>query len=128
MAGRTGGRHSLRKADVRQFLLAAPLSLEPGDIAELEAQVGEGHRIDVEVGATVIEVKRDLRRGRVREEARKQLAGYVARRQGVTGARYVDILTDGAEWLCHHLVDGQLVEVSALELNARGVDLARLLW
>jgi len=33
MAGRTGGRHSLRKADVRQFLLAAPLSLEPGDIS-----------------------------------------------------------------------------------------------
>src|SRR5439155_17267687 len=63
MAGRAGGRHSLRKADVRQFLLAAPLSLEPGDIAELEAQVGEGHRIDVEVGATVIEVKRDLRKG-----------------------------------------------------------------
>jgi hypothetical protein len=47
------------QADVRQLLLAAPLSPEPGDLVEMETKVGEGQRIDVEVGATVIEVKRE---------------------------------------------------------------------
>lgn len=116
------------QADIRQFLLTAPLDLEAGDVAELEAQVGEGQRIDVEVGATVIEVKRDLRKGRVKEEARAQLAGYVGKRQRDTGSRYVGILTDGTDWLCHHLVEGELVEVSSLTLDGRGSDPSDLLW
>jgi len=116
------------QADIRQFLLTAPLDLEPGDVAELEAQVGEGQRIDVEIGATVIEVKRDLRKGRVREDARMQLSGYVQKRQRDTGSRYVGILTDGTEWFCHHLVEGDLVEVSSLTLDGRGTDPSRLLW
>lgn len=125
-----GGRHAEAniQADIRQFLLAAPLDLEPGDIAELEAQVGEGQRIDVEIGATVIEVKRDLRKGRVREDACMQLAGYVEKRQRDTGSRYVGILTDGADWFCHHLVEGELTEVSSLALDGRGSDPSRLLW
>jgi RecB family endonuclease NucS len=75
------------QADIRQFILSAPFELDEGDveIVSLEAQVGGGRRIDVEVGSTVIEVKRDLRRGRVREEAKEQLGGYVAHRAAESG-------------------------------------------
>jgi hypothetical protein len=67
------------QADVRQFILTAPFELEETDliIVSLEAAVGNRQRIDVEVGSTVIEVKRDLRRGRIKQEAIEQLAGYV---------------------------------------------------
>jgi hypothetical protein len=51
------------QADVRQFILSAPSELEETDltIVSLEAAVGNRQRIDVEVGSTVIEVKRDQR-------------------------------------------------------------------
>src|SRR5690606_18532665 len=68
------------QAQVRQLLLTAPLDLDADHVVELEAQVGDGRRIDVEVGFTVIEVKKDLRKGRVRENAVEQLAGYVQHR------------------------------------------------
>jgi hypothetical protein len=48
------------------------------------------------VGFTVVEVKKDLRNDRVREQAVEQLAGYVSDRCSATGERYVGILTDGA--------------------------------
>jgi hypothetical protein len=83
------------QADVRQFILA-PFELDPGDLADvsLESPVGDGRRIDVEVGSTVIEVKRDLRRARAKQEAESQLAGYVEFRIKQTGLRYVGVLTD----------------------------------
>lgn len=118
---RKGGRGAEAnvQADVRQFLLSAPLELEEGDVVELETPVGDGKRIDVEVGATVIEVKRDLRKGRVLENAREQLAGYVQAREEATGSRYVGLLTDGAEWLCHQLREGELQEVASFRLESK---------
>ncbi len=67
------------QADVRQFILDAPFELEEEDLClvHLESQLGDRRRIDVEVGATVIEVKRDLRSERIRRDAEEQLAGYV---------------------------------------------------
>jgi hypothetical protein len=51
------------QADVRQFILSAPFELQEDDlVVSLESAVGDRRRIDVEVGSTVIEVKRDLRR------------------------------------------------------------------
>src|ERR1035438_63978 len=98
------------QADVRQFILSAPFELEPGDLTDvsLESPVGDRRRIDVEAGSTVIEVKRDLRRERVKHEAEDQLSGYVEFRTNQTGLRYVGILTDGTEWDCYDLVDGRL--------------------
>ena len=65
------------QADVRQFILTAPFELEEADLSLvlLESPVGDRRRIDVEVGSTVIEVKRDLRRERVKREAEEQLEG-----------------------------------------------------
>jgi len=101
---RLANRHDRRteaeiQADVRQFILSAPFELEESDVVvvSLESPVGNRRRIDVEVGSTVIEVKRDLRRERVRREAEEQLSGYVEIRMQQTGLRYVGVLTDGTQ-------------------------------
>jgi SAM-dependent methyltransferase len=108
------------QADVRQLLLTADLNLNDADVVDvaLEAQAGGGRRIDVEVGATVIEVKRDLRPGNVRAEAVQQLQGYVEHREKQHGTRYVGVLTDGAEWRCYNLQRGRLSEVACYTLAA----------
>ncbi|MEZ4406148.1 MAG: N-6 DNA methylase [Polyangiales bacterium] len=115
------------QADVRQLLLTAPFDLDEAKVVTLEAQVGNRRRIDVEVGATVIEVKKDLRVGNVLADAITQLEGYVADRERERGGRYVGVLTDGAEWRCYHLATGRLVEVSSLLLSASRPDAKALL-
>ncbi len=97
----------------------APFSLEEGDVetVTLESPVGDKRRIDVEVGSTVIEVKRDLRKGKIRQDAIDQLAGYVEARGEQTGLRYVGVLTDGVEWRCYHFSNSRLEEVSCFELK-----------
>jgi SAM-dependent methyltransferase len=115
------------QSDVRQFILTAPFELEDEQVVCLETAVGDRRRIDVEVGSTVIEVKRDLRRQRIREEAIEQLAGYVATRSADTLLRYVGVLTDGTEWLCYHLVGGMLQEVSSFIATPEAEQLQRLI-
>ena len=104
---------------MRQFILDAPFELEDDDLSvvHLESQLGDRRRIDVEVGATVIEIKRDLRPERIRREAEQQLAGYVAVRAEQTSLRYVGILTDGTAWICYHLVEEALRQVSDITLS-----------
>lgn len=103
----------------------SPLNLE--DVV-LEANAGAGY-IDIEVGAAVIEIKRDLRKGNVRANAVEQLTGYVVQRQSQAGLRYVGVLTDGAEWRCYHVADEELREVSAFEVKASKPDVeGLLLW
>lgn len=117
------------QADIRELLLAAPLELDADDVVELEAQVGDRRRIDIEVGFTVIEVKKDLRKGRIREDAIEQLAGYVQQRTEQLGQRYVGVLTDGAEWRAYHLSDGSLSEVSEISVRSSRPDVdALLVW
>ncbi len=77
LARRDGGAEANLQADVQTLLLFGGLNLGEDDLnVELEAPVGGGRRIDAEAGFTVIETKRDLRKGNVREEAEAQLAGY----------------------------------------------------
>jgi len=73
---RPGRAEATVQSDLRLLLLAAGLNLLEENLEEvvLEAPVGKRRRIDVEVGATVFEVKRDLRVGNVREDAVAQLA------------------------------------------------------
>jgi len=129
LADRAPGRaEATVQSDVRLLLLAARLNLVAGELLDvvLEAPAGKLRRIDVEVGATVIEVKRDLRVGNVRSEAVNQLAGYVRQRVTQTGARYAGVLTDGAEWLLFHLDGDELRLVSRLELSPTAPDTAGL--
>lgn len=117
------------QSDLRLLLLAAGLNLRDGDLQDvnLEAPVGVRRRIDVEVGATVFEVKRDLRAGNVRVDAVEQLAGYVRDRVAVTGSRYVGVLTDGVEWHLYHLDGAEFRLVSSFALDRRAPDVDGLI-
>lgn len=94
------------QADIRSFILEAKLNLHAEQLAmdpdpvSLESQLGDGtkRRIDIEAGTTVIEVKRNLAQGTVLADAEEQLGGYVRHRVNSTGARYLGVLTDGAQW------------------------------
>ena len=111
------------QSDIRQLLLGAELNLSEDKLeVNLEAQAGQGHRIDVETGATIIEVKKDLRSGNIRGNGIKQLQGYVESRQQQYKSRYVGVLTDGAEWRCYHLQKNTLVEVSSLVVASASKD------
>jgi hypothetical protein len=128
MANRDGARaEATVQAGIRQFLLTTPLNLDDDKLeVNLEAQAGGRLRIDIEVGATVIEVKKDLRVGNVRSQAVEQLKGYVESREKKYGSRYVGVLTDGAEWRCYYLKSGQLEEVSALVIETKKPDVSAL--
>lgn len=110
---RPGRTEATIQSDVRMLLLAAGLNIVDGDLRDivLESPVGERRRIDVELGACVIEIKRDLRHGR--PAAVDQLRDYVAERTRVLGQRYVGILTDGLVWRLYHLDSGALTDVSS---------------
>lgn len=118
------------QSDLHALLLGAPLELEESDLQDLEVtleqQAGSGLRIDVEAGRCVFEVKRDLRKGKIRQDAIKQLAGYVSARTEAMQQRYVGVLTDGAEWLLFQLVDGALHHVSTRTLDAGKPDIEGL--
>jgi SAM-dependent methyltransferase len=118
------------QADIRQFILEAPFELNEGDldIVSLESPVSGGRRIDIEVGSAIIEVKRDLRRGSVLEEAVQQLGGYVRTRTSETGRRYVGVLTDGVEWRCYALAGDDLEQVSRLDVAADVESLQNLVF
>jgi SAM-dependent methyltransferase len=131
IATRSPGRtEATLQSDVRLLLLQAPLALQPGDVVnvDLETPVGTRKRIDIETGSAVIEVKRDLRVGKVRTEAEDQLAGYVSERSKQLGHRYVGVLTDGAEWRLYHLnVAGTLQTISTLMVDPNHPDIEGLI-
>ena len=130
LATRVAGRSEATvQADVRTLLLTHYFHLQEDDVVQivLESPAGQRRRIDIEAGFTVIEVKRDLRVGSVREDAIEQLAGYVRQRAETLGQRYVGILTDGAEWSLYHLTPaGTLQEVSTHSVSAADPDVDSL--
>ena len=119
------------QSDLHALLLAAPLELEENDLLHLdpvlEQQAGSGRRIDVEAGFCVFEVKRDLRKGKIKQDAVVQLTGYVASRTADMQQRYVGVLTDGADWHLYHIEGGELHEVSAFLLDQAKPDVEGLI-
>jgi hypothetical protein len=84
------------QSDIKVLLLGGEFEL---DAPRLEEQLADGsrRRIDIGVGATVLEVKRTLVDGAADDEI-AQLAGYVQARVQQTGGRYNGILTNGRLW------------------------------
>lgn len=103
------------QSDVRMLLLDPHLGLAEESLdVQLETPVGNRRRIDVEVGRTVIEVKRSLATPAAVQSALGQLADYVMTRSAEIGQRYVGILTDGRVWIAYHEVDGDLREATRI--------------
>lgn len=93
----TGRTEADTQADVRMLLLDTRFNL---DVPRLEEQLEDGtrRRIDIAVGATVIEVKKRLDTEEAAQGYIEQLAGYVATRTLQEQSRYNGILTDGHAW------------------------------
>ena len=130
LAARGKGRSEATiQSDIRQFLMTAPFDLEEDHIddAPLEVPVGDGRRIDIEVGFTVIEVKKDLRSTGVLDKAKQQLSGYLATRIEALNQDYIGILTDGSDWIAYHLSSETIIEVSRCELNASPPEIDELI-
>lgn len=108
------------QSDIRSLLLSGQFGL---DEPRLEVQTGDGtgRRIDVQVGATVIEVKKDLDAAGVLGKAIKQLAGYVQTKTEQEQSRYNGILTDGRLWLLYESnpATGSFDQQSKLLLGAQ---------
>ena len=104
------------QSDIRDLLLYGGLDLGEESV-QLESPVGDLRRIDVEVGRTVIEVKKSLGSEPTVRKAIDQLAGYVTTRRDDVGQRYTGVLTDGVTWKLFNLVADELVEVSTFHLS-----------
>ena len=125
LADRKVGRTEANvQSDLHMLLAAGPLDLGDDKVQDifLESPAGQRRRIDVETGFTVFEVKRDLRTGKVRQDAVIQLTGYVASRAEAMQQRYVGVLTDGAEWHLYTLAGDELTLVNSLEIDPKSPD------
>ena len=128
---RRGRTEATVQADVRMLLLASGLNLTEDDMldVELETQLSDRRRIDIEMGRTVIEVKRNLHPQRSLDEAAAQLAGYVAARSMSIGQRYVGIVTDGQDWHLLHHTDDALIGVAEHHVDPAAPDAkALVMW
>lgn len=117
--GRRGRTEATVQSDVRMLLLAARLNLTENDVldVDLETQLSDRRRIDIEMGRTVIEVKRNLASADSLADASTQLAGYVETRSRSLGQPYVGIITDGRDWYLFHHADHEMVPVAEHHVN-----------
>lgn len=130
----TGPAHrkteAMIQSSVRELLRDGPFDLGDDQVVLLESKVGQADRIDVEVGSTVVEVKRKLDTPASVTKASAQLCKYVTERQDTRGTRTVGLLTDGMHWSAWHLPAGaeELIQVGTFELTdgATADDLDRL--
>jgi hypothetical protein len=129
LATRNPGRSEADiQADVRDVLLYGGFDLGDEHVS-LESPAPERRRIDVEVGALVIECKKDLRPAKTKTEAENQLGGYLVDRESTNKGSYVGILTDGVAWLCYRTTIGDEVElVSELVLKPTQIDDRQFRW
>lgn len=113
------------QSDIKTLLLDGAFDL---DTPRLEEQLADGtkRRIDIAVGATVIEVKKSLASGAIKDHE-EQLAGYVRTRTEQQQGRYTGVLTDGRRWHLYEIdpADDSFRQRSTFELNSpkRSTDL-----
>lgn len=121
------------QSDIKMLLLSAPDLIPVEDSynksLQLEEQLGDGtrRRIDIALGATVIEVKKDLTTEIEARDYIEQLRGYVETRMEQTNSRYNGILSDGCAWWLFEVnpATGEFPLLSKFELTTpkKGADL-----
>jgi len=105
------------QSDLQTFLLYGGFNLHQREV-RLESQTGGGRRLDIEIGRTVIEVKKDLTRPATVEAAEKQLASYLQTRSHEFGEAFVGVLTDGSIWRLYYLDSGNhLLLASEIDID-----------
>jgi len=115
------------QSQIAEFLRRGQFGLDQNKV-KLESPAPDKKRIDIEIGQTVIEVKKDLRSIKIKKEAVVQLEDYVLKRADYLGANYIGILTDGVEWDCYRIDRNRHLELVAnlhFEKNTDLEDFAR---
>jgi hypothetical protein len=127
LATRNAGRTEADiQADVRDVLLYGGFDL--GDEAvKLESPTDDRRRLDVAVGALIVECKKDLRPATALAKAEVQLGEYLAVKAS-TGGRCAGVLTDGAIWrLYRHSPTGPAF-IDHLTINPSNLDVRTIRW
>lgn len=114
------------QAGIRDILLLGGFGLSASAV-RLESPAGERRRIDIEVGAVIIECKRNLGARQAVQEGEAQLAAYLAAR-AASGRRYVGLLTDGAAWRLYALTGDAVQLVDQLVLDPARLDDRHFRW
>lgn len=124
LAGRNPARTEADiQSSIRSVLLYGDFALDDPRV-KLESPSAGGRRIDIAVGAVIIECKRDLRPRSQLRAAEAQLAGYLMAKAH-SGETYVGLLTDGTLWHLYRYENGEAHRVDSLELNAARLDVPR---
>jgi SAM-dependent methyltransferase len=127
LATRNPGRSEADiQAMVRDVLLYGGFDLGDEAVA-LESPAEDRRRLDVSVGAVIIECKRDLRARATLGRAEAQLGEYLAAK-AAAGGHYAGVLTDGAMWRLYRHADLGPVCLDVLLVNPARVDDRRFRW
>lgn len=94
----------------------------------LEQQTSINKRIDVAIGALIIECKKDLRISSTLRDAEKQLAGYIHDRENSNRQPYNGILTDGEIWYLYRSAGEDVEQVDTFILNQTAKDRDFRFW
>lgn len=100
------------QSQISEFLRRGQFGLDQTSV-KLESPAPDKKRIDIEIGQTVIEVKKDLRSPKIRTAAISQLEDYVLKRAEYLESNYIGILTDGVEWYCFRIDIKEKLELIA---------------
>jgi SAM-dependent methyltransferase len=124
LAGRNLGQTEADiQALIQSVLLYGDFALDDPKV-RLESPSAGGKRIDIAVGAVIIECKRDLRPAGTLASAEQQLAGYL-KAKAAQGETYAGLLTDGTIWrLYRYDVDG-LAHVDTLTITPAKLDVRK---
>lgn len=127
LASRNPGRSEADiQAQVREMLLYGGFELGDESVA-LESPTDDRRRLDVEVGAVIIECKKDLRPRSQLGKAETQIGGYLGEK-AAGGSTYAGVLTDGAIWRLYRPQNGQSELVDELRLAPSSIDDRRFRW
>ncbi|MFZ0168051.1 MAG: N-6 DNA methylase [Candidatus Dormiibacterota bacterium] len=111
------------QAMVREVLVYGGFDLGD-DTVRLESPAEEHRRIDVAVGAVLIECKRDIRSPIPLAKAEQQLGEYVVAKSGL----YAGVLTDGPIWRLYRRASKTIELVDEVTLVAGRVDERAFRW
>src|SRR6266567_3269800 len=127
LATRNPGRSEADvQAGVRDVLIYGGFDLGDESVL-LESSTAERRRLDVAVGALIVECKRDLRGYLQLARAETQIGGYL-RATYLTGGIYTGLLTDGAIWRLYRYSSHGLDFIDELILNPSRIDERRFRW
>jgi N-6 DNA Methylase len=127
LATRNSGRSEADiQAGVRDVLIYGGFDLGDESVL-LETSTVDRKRLDVTVGALIIECKRDLRGYLQLARAEIQIGGYL-RAKYIAGGIYTGLLTDGVVWRLYRYTTNGLDFLDELILSPSRIDERRFRW